>query len=419
MNNSMPIFACGINHKTAPIALREKIVFPAEKLALYLQDLLAHEEVKEVVLISTCNRSEMYCLADDDSHLFEWISRQFHISAEELRPVWYCYQDQDAVEYMMRVACGLESMVLGESQILGQMKEAFSESCAAGSIGPQFNRLFQHIFSVGKEIRTNTAIGACPVSIASAALSLAKQVSSKSIAESTVLLIGAGDTIQLVLRHLQTQLPKKLIIANRNFDNAIALAEKFSAESITFSGLPKALAEADVVISATSSPTPIVTQSMIHGSQQPLIIIDIAVPRDVDIAVADLPGVHLYSVDDLRNIIQHNLQGREHAAEKAQQVIKKRSSEFVAWLHSLDQVVTTIRAYRNQVENLCSTELGKASRQLQQGEDPMQVLANFAHALTNKLLHHPSVQLRQAGAEGRLELLELARELFAIPEAVQ
>jgi glutamyl-tRNA reductase len=412
----MPIIACGINHKTASVELREKAVFLPDKLSLYLQDLVNNENIQEAVLLSTCNRSELYCHTEDAEQVVEWFSRQHQIAAKELQSAWYCYQDQQAVEHIMQVACGLDSMVLGEPQILGQMKEAFSEACAAGSVGPQFNRLFQQVFSVAKEVRTNTAVGACPVSIASAALNLAKQVSSKPLNEANVLLIGAGDTIQLVLRHLQTQAVKKIIIANRNPDNAAELAKRFSCDSISLTELPQVLTDADIVISATGSPTPIVTQSMLTLRYKPIFIIDIAVPRDVDARVAELEQVQLYSIDDLKNIIQHNLRGREHAAEKAQLVIKERSQEFIIWVQTLDQVAMTIRAYRSQIEDLCHTELSKALRQLQRGDDPVQVLASFAHALTNKLLHNPSVQLRQAGVEGRFELLQLAQQLFAIPK---
>lgn len=412
----MPIIACGINHKTAPIALREKIVFHTEKLALYLQDLVSNEKLREAVLLSTCNRSELYCDTDDASEIMNWFCQQHQIAREELQPVWYCYYGQDAIEHIMRVACGLDSMILGEPQILGQMKDAYSEACAAGTVAPQFHRLFQEVFSVAKEVRTNTSIGACPVSIASAAVNLAKQVFSQPLTQANMLLIGAGDTIQLVLRYLQSQSIKKIVIANRNQENAATLAEKFSVNTASFTDLSRALAEADIVISATGSATPIVTKHMLAQRKKPIFIVDIAVPRDVDTNVTELQHVLLYSIDDLKNIIQHNLHGREHAAEKAIQIIKQKSNEFVAWLDSLDQVATTIRAYRKQIEDLCATELSKAKRQLSKGEDPAQVLSSFAHALTNKLLHHPSAQLRQAGVEGRFELLQLAQQLFAIPK---
>lgn len=410
----MPIIACGVNHKTAPVALREKIAFSAEKLALYLHDLSVNENIREAVLLSTCNRSELYCESEDINKIIEWFCRHHEVSRDELEPAMYFYHDHQAVRHIMQVACGLDSMVLGESQILGQMKDAFSEACAAGTVDTLFNRLFQQVFAVAKEVRTNTAIGACPVSVSSAAVSFIKSTFSKVLSDATVLLIGAGVTIDLVLRHLQPYVPKRVLVANRSVENATDLGKKYSAECIHFSALPQALAIADVVVSATGSTMPIVTKSMLSARENPIFIVDIAVPRDVDVSVAELDHVQLYSIDDLKMIIQQNLRGREHAADKAREVIENRSHDFMAWLKSLDLVATTIRAYRKQVEDLCDAELIKSARQLQRGDDPQQVLASFAHALTKKLLHTPSVQLRQAGFEGRLEILQLAQELFAI-----
>ncbi len=412
----MPILACGINHKTAEIALREKVVFAQDKLALYLNDLTTHENIQEAVILSTCNRSELYCAADDVDAVIEWYGRQHGLARHDIEPFMYCYHDLDAVQHMMRVACGLDSMVLGESQILGQMKEAFSESCATGAVGPLFNRLFQQVLGVAKEVRTHTAIGACPVSVSSAAVNFIKKTVPISFDQATLLLIGAGATIDLALRHFKNIAFKKIIIANRNKDNASLLAKKYAAEVISLDALTSALTEADIVISATGGAAPIVTKSMIKTRHKPLFIMDIAMPRDIEISISECEQVHLYSMDDLKEIIQQNVQGREHAAEKAEEMIKQKSFEFMLWLTSLDKVATTIRAYREQIEALCQTELTKAKRQLKRGDDPSEVIANFAHALTNKLLHTPSVQLRQAGYEGRLEMLQFAQQLFAIPD---
>ncbi len=417
----MPIIVCGINHKTAPIELREKVVFPLEKIALYLADLLTHENIHEALILSTCNRSEIYCDSSDAEQLLDWFCRQHQLSKHELKPVLYVYRDAEAVEHIMQVACGLDSMIVGEPQILGQVKEAFSESCAVGAIGPLFNRLFQHVFAVAKEVRATTAIGACPVSVASAAVGLAKKLYPE-ISSATALVIGAGDTADLVLRYLSTHTPQKIFIANRRQDNAAVLAKKHNATVVSFSALSQALTQADVVISATGATLPIVTKKMLQtifnaGRTKPLTIIDIAVPRDVEATVAELEQVQLCCIDDLKNMIQHNLRGREHAADKAREVIQQKSQEFAAWLQSVDLVATTIRAYRRQVEDMSQTELSKAARQLQRGDDPLQVLAGFAHALTNKLLHTPSVQLRQAGVEGRVDILQMAQELFAIPRS--
>ena len=413
----MPIMVCGINHKTAPIALREKVVFSAEKLALYLQDLAVHEDIHEAVLLSTCNRSELYCDTDDIHKITDWFCRHHQLSRAELMPVMYFYHDEQAVRHIMQVACGLDSMVLGESQILGQMKEAFSESCAAGMVGALFNRLFQQVFSVAKEVRTNTAIGACPVSVSSAAVTFVRQHFSRPLTEACVLLIGAGATMDLVLRHLIPHAPKQVMLVNRSTQNASELAKKYSVGQIHFAELPEALAMADIVISATGSTSPIVTQAMLAVRQTPILLVDIAVPRDIEASAAELPHVQLYSIDDLKTIIQQNVRGREHAAEKAHEVINQRSQDFIMWLHSLDLVATTIRAYRKQIEDMCEAELLKSLRQLQRGDDPTAVLTFFARALTQKLLHTPTVQLRQAGFEGRLEILQLAQQLFAIPES--
>ncbi len=412
----MPIIVCGISHKTAPIELREKVVFASERLALYLNDLLTNEKVREAVLLSTCNRSELYCDADDIDSVVEWFCRQHNVSRFTLANALYIYTGYDAVQHIMQVSCGLDSMVLGESQILGQMKEAFSESCAAGSVGALFNRLFQQVFTIAKAVRTNTAIGACPVSISSSAIHLIKQNFSSSLADATVLLLGAGDTIKIALRYLQGLNPKRVCIVNRSLENACALAEENQAEALPFSQLTEALHEADVVISATGSTHPIVTKNMLVTRSKPLFIVDIAVPRDIDVAVAELSYVKLHSIDDLKTIIQQNMHGRGHAAEKAKEMVRQKSDEFMQWVASLDEVATTIRAYRQQIESLCHAELVKFRKQLQNGADPAEVLTHFAYALTNKLLHHPSVQLRQAGVEGRFDLLELARQLFAIPE---
>jgi glutamyl-tRNA reductase len=412
----MPIIACGINHKTAPVALREQIVFSPEKIALYLNDLVTQENIREAVLLSTCNRSELYCVTDDVDKVTDWFCRQHPLPRAELIPLMYFYHDQAAIEHIMNVACGLDSLVLGESEILRQMKDVFSESCAAGAVDTLFNRLFQEVFAVAKEVRANTAIGACPVSVSSAAVKFVKNIYPAQLNQATVLLIGAGITVDLVARYLASHQPKRVLIANRSLKSAAALADKYQYEAVCLTELPQVLLEADIVISATGSATPIVTKQLLAAVKKAQFIIDIAVPRDVEPTAAELQNIHLYSIDDLKAIIQQNLRGREHAAEKAHEMIKQKSQYFMTWLNSLEMVATTIRAYRRQVENLCHAELAKAVRQLNRGDGPEQVLISFAHTLTNKLLHTPSVQLRQAGHAGRLEILQLAQELFAISE---
>jgi len=415
----MAIIACGINHKTAPIALREKVVFSPEKIALYLQDLMQSESVSEAVLLSTCNRSELYCETNHPERLLAWFCRQQNLKLAELAPVFYLHQESDAIRHIIEVACGLDSMVLGESQILGQMKTAFSESCAAGMVGPLFNRLFQQVFAVAKEIRTNTSIGACPVSVSSAAVRFVQQKNTLPFKQANVVLLGAGLTIELVLRHLIPLAPKNITIINRSEASALALREKNSAKKIatlTFEHLPRVLTDADIVISATGSAQPVVTKDMLAARAKNILLVDIAVPRDIDPLVAEFPQVALFSIDDLRDIIQQNLKNREHAADKAREVVLQRCEDFIDWQNSIDLVSSTIRAWRGQMENLCQTELTKALNQLQRGEDPSVVMQMFSRTLMQKILHTPSVQLREAGVAGRTDLLQLARELFAIPE---
>jgi glutamyl-tRNA reductase len=416
----MPIIVCGINHKTASIALREKIFFASEKLALYLQDLLSSGVATEAVLLSTCNRSELYCEAEESSKVVEWFCN-FQAGVQD---AIYIYQGQKAVEHLMKVACGLDSMVLGEPEILGQVKSAFSESCTAGAVGHLFHRLFQQVFAIAKEIRATTAIGACPVSIASTTVTLAKRL--LSFSEARLVLLGAGDMIELLLRYLQISPVQQTWIINRNLEKASILATTYGADVASLSELAAVLPKANVLITATGSLEPIIKSSFLKELQQhreePLYIFDIAVPRDVEAEVALLPMVKLYCIDDLKAIIQENQLSRRHAAEKAEEIIRHKATEFMQQLVSWDQVADTIRAYRKQVEALCEAELNKALRQLfaqHEVSNPViteRILRNFAHGLTNKLLHVPSVQLRQAGFEGRLDLLRLAKELLVLPE---
>jgi len=414
---TMPVIACGINHKTAPVALRERVVFTQEKLALHLQDLMGDGMVQEAVLLSTCNRSEIYCDASvDQTFLQTWFARQHALHPEQLEGALYFHTGASAVQHIMQVACGIDSMVLGESQILGQMKTAFSESCAAGAVGPLFNRLFQQVFAVAKDVRTHTALGACPVSVSSAAVRFVSKEFQGVLSDASVLVVGAGLTVELVLRHLQPQAPGQLTLANRNPDNALALAGQYGARIADFSQLSRALAAADIVITATGAPHPVITAEMLSGRTQPLLMVDIAVPRDVEPAVMDLPCVSLYSIDDLRGVLELGMNTRQHAADKAREVIEQRTHSFMEWLASLELVTTTIRGWRGSMENLCQIELTRSMRRLRRGEEPAEVLRTFAHALTQKILHAPSVQLRQAGIDGRIEMLQLARELFAVPD---
>jgi glutamyl-tRNA reductase len=417
----MDIIVCGMNHNTAPIALREKVAFPQEKLSYYLNELQVQENIKEAVILSTCNRTDIYCVEKDVNKLINWFCNQHPLSCAEIQSHLYIYRGKQAIEHIMQVACGLDSMVLGEPQILGQLKSAYSESCISGAAGTLFTRLFQHIFAVAKEVRTNTAIGACPVSVASAAVKLVKQ-KSLDLEGSAILTLGSGDTIELVLQHLEKCVFRKLFISGRNAESVMRLASEYGGEALCYTQIEKNLLNADIVISATASALPIIEKAMVERvlkshPQKKILFVDLAVPRDIDPEVNSLAGMHTYCIDDLKDIIQQNRLGREHAAEQAKAMIQVKCEEFLAWQASLDLVGQTIRAYRGQIEEICFAELAHATRALNRGADPLQVLHTFAHDFTNKLLHSPSVQLRQAGAEGRLDLLQLAQELFALPLA--
>lgn len=416
----MSIFVVGLNYKTAPISVREKVFFAKEHLSLYLQDLLNQGIAREAILISTCNRSELYCEADNVNALCDWFCEQTTLSRELLVPLLYVYQEEAAIAHIMQVACGLDSMILGEPQILGQIKDAFAESCSAGAINNSFHRLFQQVFTMAKEIRTTTAIGACPVSVASAAVHFAKK-QYENFAQANIVLIGAGDTTELLLRYLKTHFIKEISIVNRSLDKAVKLAEEFNASIYELSELNNVLKNADIVFSATGSVTPLVTKEMMlevlsARDRKPLILIDIAVPRDIDPAVKECESLQLFCIDDLKAMIETHKQGREHAALKAKEMIRQKSIAYMNELHSHEKAMDTIRVYRSQIEDICRTELRKAKLQLQQGVNSAEVLESFANAFTQKLLHIPSVQLRQAAASGKFELLSFAKQLFAIPD---
>ncbi len=413
----MAIFAFGINHKTAPVAIREQVAFTPEKLPKALTGILEQSPASEAAIISTCNRTELYCElhANDSDALIRWFEDFHSLEHKALEPYIYSFTDQDAVKHILRVASGLDSLVLGEPQILGQIKDAYGTAADAGTIGRQLNRLFQHTFSVAKQVRTDTAIGSSPVSVAFAAVSLAKRIFA-SLQDHTALLIGAGDTIELVARHLKDQNIKKMIVANRTVERAQLLAEQFNAEAIALSDMPSRLVDADIIISSTASQLPILGKGAVESAlkarkHRPIFMVDIAVPRDIETEVGDLRDVYLYTVDDLHDVIEEGQQSREQAAEQAEEIIENETQHFLGWLRSLD-AVDTICLYRDKADVIREEALQLAQKQLAAGKDPAQVLQELARSITNKLVHDPSVQLNRAAYDGRNELLDMAQELF-------
>lgn len=413
----MSLLALGINHTTAPLEIRERVAFPADRVGNALRDLIAIPGVAEAAILSTCNRTEVYCqLEDPDARLISGWLRQYHaLPHDDLDAYIYQHPDQAAVRHMLRVASGLDSMILGEPQILGQIKSAYQDAQAAGTLGLMLGRLFQHTFAVAKQVRTDTAIGASPVSVAFAAVSLARQIFD-DLANQTALLIGAGETIELTARHLHQHGIGRMIIANRTVERAHGLAAQFNAYAIALADLPAHLAEADIVISSTASQLPILGKGSVESAlkarkHRPMFMVDIAVPRDIEAEVATLPDVYLYTVDDLREVIQEGLKSRQEAARQAEEIIDVQVSNFMDWIQSLD-AVSTICAYRSRAERTRDQALELARQQLASGKPAEEVLKQLAHTLTNKLIHTPTTQLRLAGAEGRADVLDAARRLF-------
>lgn len=417
----MTILAFGINHTTAPIDLREKVIFGIDDVPEALNELTHQQGVNEAAILSTCNRTEVYCSLEEarnDPSIkspINWLSEYHGLKQEQLEPFLYTHPDAHAVKHMLRVASGLDSMVLGESQVLGQLKSSYQTGLKAGSIGKLLGRLFQHSFKVAKEIRTTTAIGSHPVSVAFAAVRLAQQIFG-DLSGQTALLIGAGDTIELTARHLHENGLSRMIVANRTFERSQHLASEYSAYAITLGDIPQHLAEADIIISSTASPLPILGKGAFENAikarkHRPMFVVDIAVPRDIEPEAGNLDDVYLYTVDDLKNVIQDNLRSRQKAALQAEEIVDTQVTHFMDWLSSLD-AVSTIRALRDQAKSIQDEVLVLAQKELQKGTDPEQVLQNVTRILTNKLIHSPSSQLRAAGAEGRSDLLSAAYELF-------
>ncbi|WP_417225250.1 glutamyl-tRNA reductase [Amphritea sp.] len=415
----MALLALGINHKTASVSVREKVAFAPEQMADALAQACQLAHLKEVAILSTCNRTELYCSTELEGTraLLEWLGSYHSLDPDELQVCSYAHWGQEAAQHMMRVASGLDSLVLGEPQILGQLKSCYAVSQSAGVVGAELDRLFQQTFAVAKKVRTDTAIGENPVSVAYASVSLAQHIFA-DLSQSKALLIGAGETIELVARHLSEAGVQQMTVANRTLVRAEALAAEFDAKAILLGDIPEALEDADIVISSTASQLPILGKGAVESAlkkrkHRPVFMVDIAVPRDIEHEVADLDDVYLYTVDDLKEVIEENVRSRESAAREAEALVEVGAMEFIRQLRSLG-AVETVMSLRQQAEALRDVELDKALRQLSNGKDAASVLNNLARGLTNKLIHSPTVQLRKASAEGRDDYLEIAQDLYQL-----
>ena len=412
----MHVLSVGLNHSTAPLEIRERAAVTAERLDEALQDLATDQRIVESTILSTCNRTEVYCHLErpEDTIVTDWLCRFHDLNTAEVAPYLYQFGGQHAVRHAFRVAAGMDSMVIGEPQILGQMKTAFAVAHRRGTTGKVLNKLFQKTFSVAKRIRSTTAIGHNAVSVAYAAVALSKQIFT-DIGTKTVILVGAGETIELVCRHLYNQGVRQFIIANRSMDRAQSLANEFGAKVIGLHELPAHLHLADMVFSSTASTLPIIGKGAIESAlserrKRSMFLVDLAVPRDIEPEVASLNNAFLYTVDDLHQVVAENLESRQQAVTQAEKIVEAKSYEFMQWLESLGSL-PTLRDLRRKTDKITTKQLEQAQRRLLAGDDPADVLNAFAHSLRQKYMHEPSEWLSQQTDE---EQLAIVRSLFAL-----
>ena len=414
----MSLLVLGLNHRTAPVEVREKVVFDGPRMPAALDELAHLPGVQEGLILSTCNRTEVYCAFTGDTppRLAEWLEH-FHGTGHDLSECTYELHGPSAVEHVYAVAAGLDSLIIGEPQILGQLKDAYRGAQQHGSAGPMLNRLFQSTFAVAKRVRSETRIGASAVSVASAAVHLARRVFS-GFEHHTAVLVGAGEMIELAARHLHAQGLGRMIIANRTLGRAEELAAEFKASAIGLDALASHLAQADIVISSTASPVPVITYADTLAAiksrrRKPMFMVDIAVPRDIEARVSEIEDVYLYTIDDLRQVVDENLKARHDEANEARVLIAEEVQKFIASLKTLD-VTPTIRGLREKAESTKAQTLEQARKLLASGKPPEEALKFLANTLTNRLLHAPSHALREAAEHGDARLVEAAHRLYAL-----
>ena len=413
----MQIFTFGLNHTTAPLDVRERVVFHAESLVRALRDLVERRRVKEAAIISTCNRTEVYCNTDEPGEAVSWLAAYHDMNPQQLEPYLYHFPREQAVKHAFRVASGLDSLVLGEPQILGQFKEAVRSAEAAGTLGLVLGKLFQRTFSVAKSVRSETEIGASKVSMASAAVQLAERIY-PTISGQNVLFVGAGEMIELCAAHFAAQHPRHLTFANRGEARAQQLAERFLGRVISLNDLPTQLALHDIVVCSTAAPLPLIGKGLVESAlktrkHRPILMLDLAVPRDIETEVGELDDVFLYTVDDLGKIAREGLDVRQNAVAQAEVIIENHVTDFMHWLGSRE-IVPAIRALRDAAERSRRHELERAQRRLAHGEDPQRVMEALSRALTNKLLHAPTHALAHATEHERDDLAATLSRLYHV-----
>jgi glutamyl-tRNA reductase len=420
----MPLFALGLNHHTAPIALRERLAFPQGSIGDALQTLIHSRPIREAALVSTCNRTELYCNTDIPESAAEWLANSRQLDLDEIAPYLFTLPDKEAVRHIFRVASGLDSMVLGEPQILGQLKEAVRIADGAGTLGAQLHKLFQTSFTVAKEIRSTTAIGANVVSMAAAAVRLSARIFER-MDDTRVLFVGAGEMVELCAAHFAGVSPRQITIANRTRSRAEALAKRLNGDVVALGALGEQLFQYDIVITCTASPLPLIGRGMAERAlkarrRRPMVMVDLAVPRNIEPEVARLSDVFLYTIDDLAQVVSNGLESRQAAVAEAETIVNTQVAAFHHWLDVRD-VVPTIRQLREHADALRAAELLHAQRLLARGEDPSTVLEAMSQRLTNKLLHGPTRFLNQAEGSQVTQAVTTVQHIFQLssPESAQ
>jgi glutamyl-tRNA reductase len=410
------LMAFGISHKFASVDLRGQVSFAPESAVAVLKTALTELDITEMALLSTCNRTEIYAVGTiTDQQWLKWLADKKQLEISSLEDCFYCYRDEQAIRHMICVASGLDSLVVGEPQIFGQIKSAYSVAQKATTVGTQLNMAFQWAFAVAKRVRSETAIGKNPVSVAYASVVLAEQIFS-DLKNARALLIGAGETIELVAKHLRDKQIGNITVANRTLERAQELAENFSAEAILLSDIPDYLHNADIVISSTASQLPILGKGAVETAlkkrmHRPIFMVDVAVPRDIEPQVEELDDIYLYTVDDLEEVIQDNLRARQNAADLAQDIVDEEMQNWASKQRELS-VVDTIRAFRDSAQSIRDAEIAKAMEALERGQDGATVINTLARNLTNKLLHKPTAKLKEASEQGRDDTISVTHELF-------
>jgi len=415
----MNLIACGINHKTASLNIREKVSFSPEKTVSILHSLVQSNHASEAVLLSTCNRTELYCRASSHEPIVQQLAYHSGLEQKAFEPCSYVHYGTHAVSHAMRVASGLDSMMPGESQILGQLKKAVNLAESQGICCRELKRLFRHVFFAAKTIRTTAKLGVKPLSFAHVVTFLTKRIFA-NLNTLNILLVGSGEPILQMAKYFYTQKVNQIWISNRTLSKAKQLSQSVNAATIDFAQMPHYISQADIVVCATASPIPILGKGAIERAlklrkHRPMLLIDLGVPRNIEEEVCELEDIYLYTLDHLQDIVAENFSDRIQAAKAAEKIVDIEVARFTKHLRSLE-AVDAIKSFRTKIDELQQQELAWALKKLTAGTPPEEILAQMSKRLANKFMHEPSMRLRQASAEGQFEVLEYMQRLFGLQE---